>query len=62
MKVENVGQWIGNLPTLCQPGLNIEVLVAREKGVEEKLVNAFRLPVDPNSRVEIRWAAFNNHH
>ena len=61
MEVEDVGQRIGNLPALGQPGLHVEMLIASEQRVEEKLVNALRLRVDPNSRIEIRRTALNNH-
>jgi hypothetical protein len=62
MQMENVGQRIGNLPTLCQTGLNVEMLVASQQGVEDKFVNALRLAIDPNSRIEVRRAALDNHY
>ena len=62
MQVKDVGQRIQNLPALGQPGLNIEVLVTRQQRVEEEFVDALRLPVDSDARVEIGRAAFDDHH
>src|SRR5208337_929283 len=61
MEVKNVSQRIRNLPMLRQPGLNIQVLVARQQRVEKELANALRLRINPHPRIEIRWAAFNDH-
>ena len=62
MQVEDISQRIWNLPSLRQPRLNIEVLVTRQQRIEEKFANALRLRVDPNARIKIRRAAFDNHH
>jgi len=62
MQMENVGQGIRNLPTLGQSGLNIQMLVARQQRVEEEFTNALRLRINPDSRIEIRGTAFNDHH
>src|SRR5277367_2131254 len=60
--MENVSKWIGSLPSFRQPRLYIQVLVAREQGIKNQLVNAGRLCVQPDSRIEIRGTAFNHHH
>ena len=34
---------------------------ARQKIVEDQIVDSFRLCIDPDTRVEIRWARFDQH-
>src|SRR5262249_19526777 len=60
-QVKHVGFWIGNFPAFCQPGLDIQVLVAIEQIVEDELVDAFRKCINPHARVEIRGAALDDH-
>ena len=60
--MEDVGQRVGKLPALGQAGLQLEVLVAGEQAVEEQLVDAFRLRVGPDARVEVGGAALDDHH
>src|ERR1700729_4375106 len=62
MQMKYVCKRVRNLPPLCQPWLNIEVFVAGQQRVEDKLVNPLGLPINTHSRVKICRAAFNNHH
>ncbi len=62
MQMEDVGLRIGNLPTFGQPRLQVEVLVAADERIEEQFVNALRLRVNPDTRIEIGGAALDDHH
>src|SRR5260370_28776677 len=61
-QVKDVGLRVGNLPTLGQHGLQIEVLITTEEGVIEQHTNALRLRVQPYARVEVGWAVLDNHY
>src|SRR5271167_816527 len=56
MQVKDVGERIENLPALRQAGLDVEMVVACQQRVEEKLVDALGLPVNAHARVEVRGA------
>ncbi len=60
-QMEDIGQRIGNLPALGQHRLQIEVLIAAEKRIEDQHINALGLRVQPHARIEIRWAALDDH-
>src|SRR5689334_4870257 len=60
--MENVGKGIANLPAFCYPGLQIEVPVFAHQGIEEQLVDALRLCISANARIEIRRAGFDEQH
>jgi len=62
VKVEDISSRIRYLPAFGQPGLNVEVIIAREQIVEEQVVNAFGIRVQPHSGIEIGGAALNDHH
>ena len=62
MQMKNVGLRIGDLPTLGQPWLQLEVIVAADQRVEEKLVDSLRLRIDADTGVEVGWAALDDHH
>ena len=62
MQMEDVGKRIGNLPTLGQSRLNVEVLVARQQRVEDKLVNALRLRIEAHPRIKVGGTALDNHY
>jgi len=59
--VEDVGQGVGHLPALGQAGLQLEVLVAGEQAVKEQLIDALRLGVGADPRIEVRRAALDDH-
>src|SRR5690348_15568002 len=61
-QVKHVCLRIGNVPPLRQPGLQVEMLVAVNQRVEKEFVNALRVRVDTDSRVEVGWAALDDHH
>ena len=61
MQMKNIGERVGNLPALGQAGGNVEVVTAREQVVEDQIVDAFRLRVEPHTRVEIGGTRFNDH-
>ena len=61
MQVKDVGLRIGNLPAVGQPGLQVEMVVATNQRVEEQLVDAFRLGVHANPRIEVGGAALDDH-
>src|SRR5215475_2606967 len=62
MQMENVGQGVGSLPAIRQTGFYIEMFIALEQVIEQQAVNAFRLGVNPDTRIQIGWAAFDDHH
>ncbi len=62
MKMKNIGQRIGNFPVLRQPRSRIQVGAAHDQVVEKQTVDALRLRVDSDSRVQIRGARFDHHH
>ena len=62
MQMKNIGERIGNFPALGEPGRDIEIIAAREQIIEDQIVDALRLRIDSDSRVEIRGARFDHHH
>ncbi len=61
MQMENVGERIGDLPAFGQTGADIEMRVAGEQVVEDKIVDAFRLSVQTHAGIEVGGAALNDH-
>ncbi len=61
VQMKDVGQRIGNFPALRQPGLQVEVIVAADQGIEEQLVDALRLRVDADARIEVDGTALDDH-
>jgi len=60
-QMKDVGEWVGNLPALRQAGLQVEMRIAPEEGIEEQHVDAFGLAIGSNARVEIGRAALDDH-
>ena len=60
--MKDVGERIGSLPSLGEHGLDVEVMIACQQRVEEQFVNALRLCIDTNPRIEVQRAALDDHH
>ena len=61
MQMKNVGLRIGNFPAVGQPGLQVKVIVAADQRIEEQIVDAFRLRVHADARIEIGGTALDDH-
>jgi len=61
MKMKNIGSRIGNLPPLGQPGNHVELIPACHQSIEQQGVNACRVRIEPNPRIKIRRARFDDH-
>src|SRR5438445_448622 len=61
-QMENVSDRIWHLPSLSERRLQVEMLIAPHQRIVEQLPDAFRLIVGADSRIQIRWAALNDHH
>ena len=61
-QVKDVGERVGRLPALCQPGLDVEVFVAADERVEDQRVDVLRLAVSANARIEISRTALDDHY
>ena len=61
-QMKNVGQRIGNLPACRHAGLQIEMLIATDKRIEDEHVNAFRPGIGANAWIEIRRSGLDDHH
>src|SRR5436190_15117500 len=59
--MKHVGQRIGILPSLCQAGKDIEMIVAPQKRVEDQLVDALRLRIGADTGIEVRRTALDHH-
>src|SRR6185369_316767 len=59
--MEDISQRIGNLPFLCQHGLQVEVLISAQQRIEQQLANTLRLRVNPNPWIEVRRTALDDH-
>ena len=42
--------------------LNVKMVVARAQVIEKQVIDALGLRIQPNSRIQISGAAFDNHH
>ena len=62
VQVEDIGQRIGNVPALGQAGGDIEVVAAGQQVVEDEVVDALRLRVQTDARIEVGGAALDDHH
>src|SRR3954469_25531002 len=60
-QMENISQWIRDVPSLCYPGMQIEMLIFAYKRIEKQLIDTLRESVCPNSRIEIRGTALDEH-
>jgi hypothetical protein len=61
-QMEDIRQRLGNVPALRDPGMQIEMFVAVEKGVKEQLAYAFGLGINAHARIKVRGTALDNHH
>jgi hypothetical protein len=61
VQMKYISKRIGNVPSLSQARLNVQVLVAGAKVIEKQLVDALRLPIQPNSRIQVSGTVFDNH-
>ena len=59
-QMKDVGQGIGNLPALGKSRLQVEVLVAVDQTIEEQLVDALGIGVDPDAGIEIERAGLDD--
>src|SRR5438105_8573250 len=62
LKVKNVSERIGVLPFFGKCRQKVEVIVAPEQCIEDQLVNALRLSIGSDPRVQVRGAVFDQHH
>jgi hypothetical protein len=62
MQMESVSERIGGLPTFGQTWRDVQVRIAGEQVIEDKVVNTLRLRIQTNPRIEIRRAALDDHH
>ena len=60
-KMKNIGQRIGNLPALSQARSHMEMFVAGEEVVENKIVDALRVSIDSDAGIEIGRAILDDH-
>ena len=60
-QMKDVGQRIGNLPSLGQRRLQIEMFVAADKAIKKQLVDALGESVNANSWIEIQGTGFDDH-
>ena len=60
-QMKNIGTRIGYVPAHCQLRLYVQVLIARQQIIKQQTVDALRLRIQPNSRIQIRRAALDNH-
>ena len=61
-EMEDVGEWVWGFPAFGETRLHVEVLIAAQQGVENQLVDALRWAVRAHARVQISWAALDDHH
>ena len=61
-QMKDVGQWIGDFPTLGKPWLQIEVFVAADQRVEKQFVNSLRLRIHSHAGIEVGGAALDDHY
>ena len=57
-KMKNVSLCVGHAPGFGEVGSQVEVVVALQEAVEEKIVNVFGERVGANARIEIRRHGF----
>jgi hypothetical protein len=61
VKVKDVGERIRHFPSFRQAWLNVQMLIAGQQSIEEKLANPLRLRIKTNAWVEIRGTALDDH-
>ena len=61
VQMKNVGEGIGDLPTLGEAGGDIEIVTAGEEVVENEIVDALGLRVDSDAGIEIGGTGFDQH-
>ena len=60
--MKDVSLRIGNFPAVSEPRLHAQMLVSRQQVIEQQAVNSLRLGIEPNPRVKISRAEFDDHH
>src|SRR4051812_11654243 len=59
--MENVSQRIVILPSLGEAWEHVEVIVATQQRVEDQFVDALRLRIRTDARIEVRRTALDHH-
>ena len=62
MQVEDIGAGVGDLPAFGESWSDVQVFVAGEEVVEDQVVDAFGIGVDPDAGIEVGGAAFDDHY
>jgi hypothetical protein len=60
--MKNVGPRVGNLPTLGEARMDVQVLVSSQEIVENEVINALGIRVESYPWIEIGRVVFNDHH
>ncbi len=61
VQMKNVSQRIGNLPAIGESGCNIQIVSAGKQIVEDQVVDALRLRIEADARIQICGAGFDDH-
>src|SRR6266571_7867584 len=62
VQMKNVSLRIGNFPALREPRLHAQMLVSGQQVIEQQAVNSLRLRIEPDPRIKISGAEFDDHH
>src|SRR5579862_9463429 len=61
MQMKNISERVGNIPALGQTGSDVQIGATGQQVVEDQVVDTFGLSVQTHARIEVGWAALNDH-
>ena len=61
VQMENISERVWDFPAFRKSWRHIQIVAARKQIVEDQVVDALRLRIDPHPRIQIRRTRLNQH-